>query len=531
MKSNNAKYIISFLWIALLFTSISSVNARSFSSKWSCVYTDARWYTTQVNQGSPHDLSVPSQIVDLYFNKSNFRFINTSGDNIVNWNIYLFNNGDYWSCDNYVYHDYTNYHYYSNYSYIKAWRSSTTIDSSWEFYVRNDNNKSYRHVSVPSQWYSENGVNFDMWFPYHWSVFFYDSSSWHTVQLIWNKTLYDKVLYIDPIETDQNVWVIEFSKNKAWSYHQDLPYDFTTYMLWLWSYSDEVFFDDLKDKFTNSYTISIGGTYALPPTAIQVNQNYQYWYSTETSWYWRTFQYSSDLNYQAPDWVCSSCWWDENNTWSSNNDNAYLQCINSQSFIKNIASNQYACKNTITQCEEGSYSWWIPCFNQEMYNALYNDIMYYTGGDTTASSVNVSCTNWVIKSTSLYYEYWSWNYKQLIQQANAWSDDPNSVDIVPYCSSLLPSSEQSWACQYLNIGCDWFFSIWKAFDYINLYVRPYISETIWEYERYFMSWYNYLGQANSCSSDMYWKSYSWWNFALLFVVAWLSFTIYSVFKD
>lgn len=531
MKSNYVKSLIVSLWIAVLFTGLYT-DARSFANWQACVMSEYG-YIYDWWQWSPHDFSIPDVSISQNYNKSNLRFVpfTTTWDNIVSWNISLFNNWDYWSCDNYTYHDYTNFHYYTSYNFIKVWRSSTTIDSSWDFYVRNDNLKSYRHVSLPWWWYSENWVSFDMWFPYHGMVFLYDSLSWNTIQLIWDKTLNNKVLYVDPLESDQNVWVLDYYSKKAWSYHESSNANLSTYMFWSWSYNTDWFFDDLKDKFTNSYTIQDWWNFALPWTAIQKTLWHNYSFSTETKEYWKTFTFVSDLNYIPPTWSTPD---DSYNSWSVISSwqlNSYEACISDIIQVKNIASLEYACRNTI---DDSTFTWFgdNPNFTSTDFENLYNFLLNYNWTWSNPSSKNVSCTNWAVKSMYLYNWNWSWTYYDNFVKANSWSDDPNSIDPVNYCWNYpSSSSEQAWYCRVFNIGCSEDFAFWWVFNTLNLYIRPFMTETLWEYKRAFNSWYNYLWEANKCSSDFYWKSYEWWNFALLFVVAWIWFTLYSVFKD
>lgn len=528
MKSNYVKYCLIVLWIAVLFTSFNT-NARSFGVNWSCIWKFGE-YTSQVNQWTFHEVWSVDYLQYQNFNTSNVRFVTSTWNNIVSWNLSLHNLGDYWSCTNYYYWNRHDRHYYTNYNYIKVRKSSTTIDSNREFYVWRDDIKSYRHVTTPWIWYSENWVSFDMWFPYHWSVFFYDSLSWHTIQLIWNKTLYDKVLYVDPIETDQNVWVIDYHNWKARSYHQDTPYNFDTYMLWLWSYNNDDFFLDLSSKFTNSYDVTIWWTYALPPTAIQKWPAVDWWYSTETSNYGRTFTFASNLNYVPPTWLPTL-----DNTWNAVDQNAvsnYEDCITRINTIKRVASLEYACYNTIDYDCDCPY-WNCSCLSTGDYNWLYDYLRNYNWvWSYTWNIWWTSCSKWYNYTIWLYDTSRSWSYASKFLTANSWSVDPNSIQSENYCWSY-PSiaSEQSRTCRVLNIGCSSDFQFWGVFDSINYYLKPYFLETFWEYQTYFYSWYNYLWWSYQCSSDYYWKSYLFWNYLLLFVFAWVFFSLYYVFKQ
>lgn len=544
MKSNNAKYIISFLWIALLFTSISSVNARSFlwwnsSDNYLPCASNYKWSDVLYSQWTFSNLWLSSSLVNLDFinNTNNFHYYWFNWQ--LSWLVWLYNNGDFFQCStmNNSSSVWSRYTYQYRYNFINVVKDGTTAD----FYVWRDLTKSYRHISVPTIWYSIYWIDYDMWFPRHWTIIFYDSVNWHTIQLIGDKTLYDRVIYVDPMDSDQNLYVIDYFHKKAWSVHYDEKDILTDYMFWEWWNTDD-FLYDLLNYFEVSYTLNDWGTYFWPSTFSQYSLQYtntdQYWNvqwytrrQTENAYVWLTFTYTTDLIYQAPDWS----FWEVVNTWSSVSDSdirSYETCINDITTIKNIASLEYACRNTIDEnCVDPEF-WESNCFSSSDFDRLYQDLLNFDWSTWLQSTKNVSCTNWSIKSQWLYYWSWSWNYSRLFLTANSWSIDPNSIDPVNYCGDYpSSSSEQSWACRIFNIGCSDDFTFGGAYNSIRYYVSPFIQETFWEYERYFMSWYNYLGTANSCSSDMYWKSYSWWNFALLFVVAWLSFTIYSVFKD
>lgn len=389
--------VFSFFAFVLLF-SFNNTFARLFNQTSSC-----NWWTQSL-----YDWWTATWLIYQNFNTQRFFYTLLTWVNTAPWKIALQNNADRWSCSYYWYASYRNNHRYTNYNYIKVWKAKSTIDSNWEFYVWNDNIKWYRHISTPWLWYAQDWVSFEHWFPYHWMVFFFDEDEWHTIQLIWPKTLKDVVLYVDPLEVDQNVWLLDFYHWKAWSYH-DPSNDLTTFMFWLWSYSDDLFISDMADKMTTSYTISTGWwQYALPPTASQWEYHYystadwNHYFTTDNSEWGKTFSYLADLEFEKPDfwnWTDYTDYWSW--IWVSTDMtewNNYQACERETSF-----------KNFIVN------SW----------NSCRNDYQNWTQDYTWFRAVNDFIQLWNIWNTNLTWEleeYFSW------------------IDLSFWCNALLNNS-------------------------------------------------------------------------------------------
>lgn len=510
------------LWIAVLFTNWH-VEARKFlwaNNKYQPCNAYLWGYTYDYTAGSFTEISNDySEVNDLNYYNNGTRYYSLNGN--VSWNLQTVNDWDYWSCNNYVYHDYANYYYVTRYNFIKVFKDSTTAD----FYVRNDVDNVYRHVSTPSIWYAEDWVSFDMWFPRHGTIVLYDSLSWHTIQLIWKHTLYDKVVYVDTLESDQNFWVINFNQKKAWSTHFDMTEDFwSMYLFWKRS-DDATFFSTLEDTLDNSYTLSSNGTYFWPNTVSQYNINdNRTQRSTETNALWLSFVYSSDLNFVRPDFWYEIEHWSAVNTWSAYNswsNERYNLCLNRGYSIRTASLYQKSCINTIDG-EHTTYS---------DYMDYYNYVKNYSGtGTYTGVMWSQSCYDWINYET-WQFSYWGANYSLYFNYA---SDRANTepIDIEAYCSQykVEVSSEQSWTCKYLWIGCSDDTTLWYAYDYVKWMIKPFWDETLGELINSYNSGYNYIN-VPTCSSDYYWKSYGWANTAFMVLVAFLVFQLYNLFKN
>lgn len=551
MKSN---FIKSFLVLWLLALTVSTqhwVSARSFVNENNNVKPcfSTRYWAHNSSDGVFNQISTNySDTNDFNFFSNRLYYTMSNGSDVVSWYLSSFNDWDYWTCSEYwsesrVY----NYYQYTNYNFINVIKNSDIAN----FYVWSEDSLSYRHITTPSIWYSEvidwDTVVFDMRFPRHWTIVLYSSDTKHTIQIIWDKTLYDLVVYIDTLDTYHNFYVISFIKNKAWSMKFDDLDLLSYYMFWGWA-SNETFFNNLEDKLTTSYTLTGWGSFFRPQTAwqwykhIQNWDYYHYYYSTENSYYWLTNAYVSDFKFEKPDF-----WFVEDvESWFSDNSYSdYVDCKNHYSNISNWANSEYLCRNDVDK-------WYITTwYFENLFTAIYN----YSWVESILWQTR-NCQDWLDYSVMAYYDSDLWNesltwYREnlLIADRNSWSINMLNVD--NYCTYEIPVSTgvvvpySLWSCVAAHLWLYWMVNTndycntdiwgsdttWKEVDNVIIQVQKSVARPFFQVydqiEASFMSWYNEVKWIAwydlSCDSDVYWKSYYWWNVAVIWICAWLVF--------
>ena len=305
--------------------------------------------------------------------------------------------------------------------------------STWEFYTWNDTTKAYSMFETPWIWYSYTinwqNVNFDMWFPYHWTFVLYSSDTHHSIQLIWSKRLIDKVLYVDPYQSSDNVYVIDFYQWKAWSvtYPTETELDkklLSALMFW-WIWNTDEFLKSFKymaDNDWKSYTIETWWTYFFPPTYSQWSSSYYdssdgyHEFSTETSYYWLTRYYKPDWQFESPDWEFT-----EVNNYNEKLVNDYNQCVNKWENLRKALHLAVMCKN-------------------QDENTIWENIIIRTWLDYTwTASYCLQLDNYVVDLYSVY----SWNWATWI-----FSYDVNLQD------NSLPINQLIFAWYYHSVVVD-----------------------------------------------------------------------------
>lgn len=559
MKSNYAKYFIVLLWLTLSITSINSyaffVQSPKMICYWglwgvssisfpNCSVFTSTWSNNSIRTSNT---IISSDYIDdnyMYFEKSktnwdylNYRYtINSSIDNVVvvSWNLYSYNDGD---TLNIQYYNWSSWYNVFQYSFVN-------IDYDWsivEFKWRDDFNKRYNSVlnySLPSL-PDVNGANdsFEYFAPRHWSFVFYNAAfrdEMHTLQYIWNRVLTDKVIYVDTLATSDNVWLINYNKKKAWSMTLNDDDFLRQFMFWVVNLGDD-YIDDYWREDSYTITLNTWWNYFFPNTdwnKVYNNSNLtRYYTSTTSSRINPGFTFTRDLEYENPDYSSNSS---NNQSWSAVDNDAIMsfeECSSKIWLIKNLASNEYACRWTISSdcsCE----FWNCSCFSNNDFNSMYNFLRNYDWiDDFTWNIWGVSCSQWYNKAKSLYFWEWSWNYLRNFLVANDWSVSPNDIEVSNYCWDYpSTSSEQSWLCRITGVGCN--DSLWQIFDIFKQNLLIFYKEPIDFITSDFNRWYNYFWTGYQCV-NMYWnnKSYSWWNYLLMFVLWRLWFVLYSVFKD
>lgn len=343
MKKFKCLLGLSLMIVSLMFCWIQNANARSFAN-------NPCYMQASANEPNHQWDWVERWINDWWFylnwnNDDTYTYMYNSWSSLNLTQLRSWNKWDYFACNLNYYASRRNRYRQSNYNFIKVFKPCNLWECSWDFYWWNESWRTYRHFSTMWWWYiDDNDITYDMWFPRHWTIILYSSETRHTIQFIWKHVLRDLVLYFDPLETDQNLWVLNFENMKAWSTQMQSDYDY--YMFWMWDLDEEML-NDLD--FEYSYTINTWWTFFRPNTAWQLNISEwesTVWRYTEVWWMWLTMTYTTDLSMYPPffqwsDVVDVWSWqWVESNMQAWNN---YQACERDYSYRNFIVSSRKAC--------------------------------------------------------------------------------------------------------------------------------------------------------------------------------------------
>jgi len=532
------------LWIATLFTAnFSSAFWVSSPRKWcsnnanfpNC-NSDNFMYNTPALQNNNYD-----DLNNLVYNNSSdyWNYV------ITNWSWILqsYNNWDYF----YTYYSSSKYVKFS-YNFINYWSNG------WDwrnFYWRNDTKKKYNSFSSPNLWFGVDDLPWEYFIYYQprdatWIFYNQDYASWlHTVQLIWDYQLVDRFLYVDVRATVDNVWLVDTANSVAWSTTVDDPYMISQILFWKVALNDQFFNEFGWDTW---YDVSIGGGSFFPLTVWNVVCN---WFDTSynkpsvsassysnyrcrTSKYaniWLTYQQRYTTVVQPSYWNSDNWSWSVS-TWSAIDLDAvrnFEGCLKFNNDLLYLANNQNSCSKLIDYSCTCTWSN-CSCLSLSEYVWLQNFIKNYNGTwQYTGVLYGLSCTQWLDGAMRMYNSLPD-SYSSYILTSISWASNPDSINVQNMCGMYPdPSSEQSWTCKYLGIGCS-DFSFWVSYDQVKSFIKPFWDESIWVLITSFDSWFNYFNIPN-CSSDYYWKSYGWANTIFIVFVAFIVFQIYLFFKS
>lgn len=483
-------------------------------------------YNTPALQNTNYD-DYNSMIVNTSNKYANYQTTNWS------WILYTYNNWDYF------------YTYYSSNTYVKfSYNFINYWSNGWDwrnFYRRNDIKKKYNSFSSPNLWFGVDSLPWEYFIYYQprdatWIFYNQDYASWlHTVQLIWDYQLVDRFIYVDSRATVDNVWLVDTANSVAWSTTVDDPYMLSQILFWKVALNDQ-FFNEFG--WDTRYDVNMGWSSFLPATAWnKICNGLSDWkpsvsvdylansFACRSSIYaniWLTYQ-------QRYTTVVQPSYWD-NEHWSAWNtgsvatwsNDRYNQCLDTMNSIKTASLYEKSCINTIDN-DHTTYEMFTDYLN---YVKNYSWTWSYTGVMRSQS-----CYDW-INYTTWQFKSWGANYYLNVLHAN---DRANTepVDIDSYCKQYLVSStaDQTWLCSTFWVGCDYTFDLSWTLSFVNENILDPVLGLTWiPIKDSFMSWFNYFWIANSCNADLYWKSYSWWNFLLIFCVAWIVFVLYKVLE-
>lgn len=547
------------LWIATLFT------ANLTSAFWTWP-TSSQWC---VNGVFPNCSDYPKSSTSLYFANAGTDYNDLNELNYLIWN---------WNSVNYDGYLYSMWKYYtkatsSNWGTIVAWKVKTFND--WDFLAwrvrQNDGSTFYGYVSfiynfinytkdwdapVFSWWYDlwkkYNSIAYyslpelpamnntwDYFYfnqPRHWSWIFYNylyDVDLKTVQYIWNQVLTDKFIYVDSLATSDNIWLVDTNLNKAWSMTETDINVISDFMFWGFKFTDEVL---NNAGWTDSYTVVLntGWNSFLPqtywnfiPSSIPNNLN---GVAGSKSYKGANIglTYQKDFEFVNPNYWSNSTW-NINTGAYDTNVRTYQECIRDNTPIYNLSHMWYKCLETVNNNPSVTDEDFLELFMyiERLDYYIWQNVEYTWYYPNTA--VSNWCGRWVNYAESIYPKYTTWNYHDLALIAGTYVDT-DWYDLEVACWSYPnTSSEQSRSCTYLGIGCDGF-SMGMWYDTVKSLVWSFRSDTIWQLDDKFLSWYNSIS-VPACTGDYYWKSYGWANTAFLVFVSFLIFELYLLFKN
>lgn len=500
MKTIKCLLILSFV----SFFSLSLVSARSFNTEpcynWNWQYdTNGRWsFVSRWENDWIYNLNYNPDWIYVFRYSNETWWLLTQLDS---WNAW-----DYFSCNFTYYMSYITWRVYSNYNFIQIYKNTDpSWWRSWTFKWWNEKSRSYRSFDTAFWWYTDDDwVLFDMYFPYHWTIVLYSSATRRTIQFIGNHVIRDKIIYVDPTDNDQNMYVIDMPNLKAWSLH--LQSDFRYYFFWMWDL-DDTMLSELD--FEQSYDIlTWQWQHFFPDTNIQfdqsnsMNSSHPYAFLTDNVKMWLTMLYQTDIEYVPPyfqEWWNTDYWswqWVSSDMIAWNN---YQQCERETSFKNFIVNAWGMCRDDYKNWSQ-DYTWFravndfIQQWNIWNENLTWEleeyfswiDLSYWCNALLNNSIALVKLYNLTWKDPEYYFNVINtlkyitndnpydisqqcWNrpsvpteYQPITNSSNVCNMDSRSN--IVNCFNFWSSDTWSWS-SYFDVAIDNIKSmVWNAFD-------------------------------------------------------------------
>lgn len=566
MKSNNVKYIIAILWITALFTSISSVNAfwiRPNPAK-VCHFTSDSWVFPNCTIASSYTFSTSFEPISTdYSDLNDLNYYYYDAYSSLAWRYYTLSTWDHisnWYLKSYNDWDILNYTYKTNlgtritfqYNFINVQMDwSAPVYYWWYDFWKKYNSVNYSSLpSLPNIDWSWDYFYFSQ--PWHGTWIFYNflyDKKLKTIQYIWNKALTNKIIYVDTLAKNDNVWLIDVDKMSAWSYTEDDVNILSS--LLFWEITDNDLLEGLpwSDYYNVSYNVWWNSF--LPPTYWNFTVSPSVYNDANNKWLKSSAVANIWLSYNKNyDFVWPNFWWGgNNNNWSGDlvNNKAYkdyVQCRDTYTNVKTWANSEYLCRQDANN--------WLISFNY--FTWLFHDIYNYVDWIEDIVAQTDNCQRWLDYSIMAYYDTSLWNedlstYQNylLISDRNSW--ELNMLDISNYCTYDITSvngsssvntkkNETCWRCAW------WLFwddlceekcvDSWESIS--QMIQRETYEKTIgvfnfvWEPIRFnYYSWYNTIQEKfwlKTCEKDIYNKSFAFANALVYLVVISILFSLF-----
>lgn len=463
-----------------------------------------------------------------------------------------------------------------NYWNSNAWISDLRIEDDWQWglnlYNCSPSRKDWKMFNVPSRaWFTfDDWTFYDRIYFWHNSFIFQNSDTLKTMYIAWDYAYQNNVFYCDSMQENENLYLIQFDKNKAWSTTITKNMCMSI-MLWELALTKNVInsFD-----WNYSYTLSRWWNYFFPRTSGYINSYYytQNNYDDYSQWIISDnvgWNYSQDLVFVAPEINLGWSGWNTVSWWVDTSQfiTYYWDCANRiemlRSYIQSYeycnASSPYTAFDLVFN-EWGvewaiNYTWTqkqCEIFARK-HNAYYSIFSWSWANRCYSSDCDYSLDN--------LYDYKA----PFINLAYSWSvysvhlDDNNNLSWLPIATQICPSASElensqsvwdkatnwrknmvcsfkvwsmlasawAWNSNYCDDWLPWdesFFEIAKneMEDMVwSVVESDFFAPILTNYE----AWYNRFVK-KSCDNSY---SFAYWNYILYFAVAIIVLILFGLF--
>ena len=247
----------------------------------------------------------------------------------------------------------------------------------------------------------------------------YDPESNYWVSWIGDVRLENLMLIANPWKEEQNVFLIQLQKMKAFSLTVDKN---QAREIWKGNGVNKNFLKNLN--FEKSYTLTSWGNYLFPPGFKKVNQ-------------WRGFIYTEDIETQSMDWWGGKpddkfqWWWGQSwGKWAwdwdySHRLSEYNQCVSYRQNIKTYSKYLNSCSLWVNQ------SWPINATESQRRRVLFMKLAVWNWeSELEVSSDDYDCYRFKQVKSSYIKKYWE---KRQEFKKEAESDEYSDLDIAVKC--------------------------------------------------------------------------------------------------
>ena len=254
----------------------------------------------------------------------------------------------------------------------------------------------------------------------------------YCVSFVGDVKLENMMIVSNPWKDEQNLWIIQCQKMKAYSLTVDKN---QAREVWKGNWVNKNFLKNLN--FEKSYTITTGGTYLFPEWMRQIDQR-------------RWFVYTEDIELQSMDWWGGKpddkfqWWWGQSwGKWAGDWDyshrlSEYNQCSSYRQNIKTYSKYLNSCSLWANQ------SWPINATESQRRRVLFMKLAVWNWeSELEVSSDDYDCYRFKQVKSSYIKKYWD-KWQEFKKEAE--SDEYSDLDISVKCWArpvpIKPASEE-----------------------------------------------------------------------------------------
>ena len=527
MKSNIIRYLLVGLITAVCATTASKTSAYSMWDLWNN-YRFCNWSTYPIT----NEFYVNPSYQNQYYNTGNWYI----------WAVYDTSlNLDYASP--LVYSRNSWYHYKN----LGGWNMSCSYVSYPLVWI-DTNNQNWLIFKYFVDWDTPSMENFVVesraWFQHTfwdwtscvmdqvyfnvWSIIFKCSDSNRTYQILaWGYTLWNHILYVDIVNSSNNVWWISWAENKAWSV--TVSQAVRSQIVYGWLDINQSFLENMFNSWYISYTISEGWNNIWPSCWLaSCTAQSDDW----SSWY----LYSRDLVQVAPDFWASSN--PDSNSWAwvilswsvsqQEELQQYNSCIDRYINVNDLSSFWYSCRQDYENNK----------LTREQYLAIENYVLDLNS-NTPFSWSTVTDNCFLMSDIALnMFDTHSWTYTIDVNLAWRGSSSTDWIDLSYLCWSRPSGSSSEGG---VNRWQDLLNRIWlwssevsswsSVFDTTITSFKNMISDPFNEYiidpiQSEYNSWYSMASPVACVTTN---NSFAYWDYILYFGAVFLVLVLYWFF--